>query len=107
MVEFEPWLAPCESNQAHDQAQAERMLSLGLRRLRLNAGQLAGSSKGQAEKQVLAWWLYGRTTVTRRWLAEQLQMGYETRVSQAVRWVESSRAHEVLEMKKRLEGCAL
>ena len=95
------------AHQAHDQAQAERMLSLGLRRLRLNAGQLAGSSKGQAEKQVLAWWVYGRTTVTRRWLAEQLQMGYETRVSQAVRWVESSRAHEVLEMKKRLEGCAL
>ncbi|SPE55055.1 hypothetical protein SBV1_2030008 [Verrucomicrobia bacterium] len=28
--------------------------------------------KGQIEKQVLAWWLYGRTTVARRWIAENL-----------------------------------
>jgi len=40
--------------------------------------------KGQTEKLVLAWWLYGQTTVRRRWVAEQLRMGYETRVSQAV-----------------------
>jgi hypothetical protein len=44
----------------------------------------------------------GRTTVTRRWIAEKLRVGYETRVSQAVSWVKSSRAREVVEMRTKL-----
>lgn len=87
---------------AHDQRQAERMLQIGTGLLGLDEGKLAGMPKGQTEKQVLAWWLYGRTTVTRRWIAENLMMGYETRVSQAVSQVEASRARDVMEMKQRL-----
>jgi hypothetical protein len=66
------------------------------------AGALYHVMKGQKEKQVLAWWLHGRTTVTRRWIAEHLKMGYETRVSQAVGWVESAPTREVLEIRKKL-----
>jgi hypothetical protein len=44
----------------------------------------------------------GRTTVTRRWIAEHLRMGYETRVSQAVGWVESGPTREVLGMREKL-----
>jgi hypothetical protein len=40
--------------------------------------------------------------VTRRWIAEHLKMGYATRVSQAVGWVESSPTREVLEIRKKL-----
>jgi len=87
---------------AHDQRQAERMLQLGTGRLGLRPGELARMTKGQRAKQVLAWWLHGPTTVTRRWIAEKLRMGYETRVSQAVSRVETSHAREVIEMKKRL-----
>ena len=68
-----------------------RMLAAGLRALGIRSGDLATLPKGQREKLVLAWWLYGQTTVRRRWVAEQLRMGYETRVSQAVSLVESSR----------------
>ena len=90
----------------HEQRQAERMLPLGMGSLSLGPGELAGMPKGQKQKQVLAWWLHGRTTVTRRWIAENLKMGYETRV-QTVSRVESSRAQDVLEMKRRLMGLSL
>ena len=36
--------------------------------------ELATPPKGRAEKQVLAWWLHGRTTATRRWIAEKLAL---------------------------------
>ena len=88
--------------QAHDQEQAERMVQQGMRLLGLRQEDLASTPKGQTEKQVLAWWLQGRTTVTRRWIAENLHMGYETRVNQAVSWVKSSRASDVAEMRKKL-----
>ena len=56
---------------------------------------------------MLAWWLYGQTTVRRRWVAEQLRMGYETRVSQAVSLVESSREPLMQEMKRKLNQCGI
>ena len=41
----------------------------------------------------------------RRWIAARLDMWYETRVSQAVSWVELSRLRAVVGMrKKRLES---
>jgi hypothetical protein len=78
------------------------MLEVGLRVLGLKEPDLANRPKGQKEKQVLAWWLHGRTTVTRRWIAGHLRMGYETRVSQAVGWVASGPTREVLEIRKKL-----
>ena len=92
---------------AHDQAQAQRMLEAGLGWLGVKESDLAKMPKGQAAKQVLAWWLYGRTTVTRRWLAERLKMGYETRVSQAVHWVESNRTRAVMDLRRKLTGNAI
>jgi hypothetical protein len=89
----------------HDQSRAEEMLSSGLAALGIRSEDLASLPKGQTEKLVLAWWLYGRTTVGRRWVAEQLAMGYETRVSQAVSLVESSRKVKINEMKRKLSRC--
>ena len=95
------------SAQAHDQGQAEGMSQKGMRLLGLKQADLARRAKGDRAKQVLAWWLYGRTTVSRRWVAEKLVMGSETRVSQAVRWVESNRAPAVVDMKTKLTKCHL
>jgi len=46
-----------------------RVLELGMKARRREMA-AAATPKGRAEKQVLAWWLHGRTTVTRRWIAE-------------------------------------
>jgi len=90
------------ARRAHDLAQARRMVQVGMGRLGLEEVDLAQTPKGQIEKQVLAWWLYGRTTAARRGIAENLKMGYESRVSQAVRAMESSQAPDVIKMKKKL-----
>ena len=72
-----------------------RMVEWGLRRLGVRKAALSYQPKGQAEKQVLAWWLHGQTTVGRRWIAKRLEMGYESRVSEAVSLVEGSRARNM------------
>jgi hypothetical protein len=81
------------------------MLEAGLAALGLCAADLSRLPKGQAEKLVLAWWLYGQTTVKRRWVAERLATGYVTRVSQAVSLVELSREGAEQEMKEKLNRC--
>ena len=65
---------------------------------------MAERPKGLAEKQVLAWWLRRRTTMGRRWVSERLWMGEESRVSRAVRLVETGRDGELASLKQRLLG---
>ena len=50
----------------------------------LSGAVLGELPRSAPEKQVLAWWLRERTTVSLRWLNERLAMGHYTRVSQAV-----------------------
>ena len=57
---------------------------------------------GEAEKQVLAWWLRQRTTAGRRWVSERLGMGEESGVSKAIRLVKESRNVELNRIKRRL-----
>ena len=90
------------AKRAHGEVEAERMLRKGMEVLGLKAEGLAGRHKGAAEKQVLAWWLRGRTTMGRRWVSERLRMGEESGVSRAVRWVEAGRGGELKRLKERL-----
>ena len=57
---------------------------------------------GEAEKQVLAWWLRQRTTAGRRWVSERLGMWEESGVSKAIRLVKESRNVELNTIKRRL-----
>jgi len=87
----------------HGQEQAERLLGLGLEVLGMEGVDLAQAAKGMAEKQVLAWWLCGRTTVRRRWVSERLGMGDESRVSQAIRRVQQPVDPGLARLKKQIE----
>jgi hypothetical protein len=93
-----------EARRAHDQEQAERMVEWGLGRLGVSRQELARTPKGLVEKQVLAWWLHGQTTARRRWIAEALRMGYESRVSQAISWVAANRTRKVVDLKRKLQA---
>ena len=70
----------------------------------LAAGGLPERPKGLAEKQVLAWWLRGRTTMGRRWISERLGMGEESGVSRAVRKVKVGRAGKPRTLNRRLQA---
>ncbi len=91
-----------EAKGAHGQAEAERLLALGLRVFGLRGAELSHLPKGMAQKRVLAWWLRERTTVARRWLSEQLRMGDESGVSLGIRLVKEGSDAELEKSRKRL-----
>ncbi len=71
----------------HDEAEAERLLQAGLKRLGLTENALPGMPKGAEEKAILAWYLRKHTTVGRAWIAQRLSMGDESRITKLVRAV--------------------
>jgi hypothetical protein len=72
------------ARRAHDETEARILLIKGLKALGLSKNEAVALPKGAAEKTTLAWWLRERTTVSLRWVSEELAMGHHTRVSQAV-----------------------
>ena len=58
-------------------------------RQRWDCARKARAPKNLLEKQVLAWWLRQRTTVSRRWISQRLGMGEESGVTRAVRKVKT------------------
>jgi REP element-mobilizing transposase RayT len=72
------------ARETHDTAAAERMLVKGFAALGIKPADLADLPLAAPEKVALAWWLRRRTAVSLRWVAERLQMGHYTRVTQAV-----------------------
>jgi hypothetical protein len=75
---------------------------VGLKALGLSAGELAALSKGAPEKTALAWWLRERTTVSLRWVSQELAMGHYTRVSQAVSRLQRKPGMKLERLKRRL-----
>jgi hypothetical protein len=64
---------------------------------------LEGKAKGTLEKQVLRWWLRRKTVVTRKWVSEKLAMGDLSRVTSAVRKMNSRKESELRRWKMKLE----
>jgi hypothetical protein len=83
------------------------LLALGLEVMGMAGVDLEQSAKGMAEKQVLAWWLCGRTTVRRRWVSEPLGMRDESRVSQAIRAVKRPADPRLAKLKAKIEKADL
>jgi putative transposase len=90
------------ARRAHGEAGARRLLAVGLKALGLSARELAALSKGAPEKTALAWWLRERTTVSLRWVSQELAMGHYTRVSQAVSRLQRKPGRKLGRLKRRL-----
>ena len=87
----------------HGQGQARRLLGAGLLALGMKGHDLQQEAKGMAEKEILAWWLCRRTTVSRRWVSEQLDMGHESRVSLAIRRVQAAADPHLAKLRGQIE----
>ena len=88
-----PWL-PIMTNKDGD----GWTIKLGVGDFELHEG-----AKGMPEKQALAWWINHTTTVARRWVGEQLRMGDESRVSQAIRPISAGRDRTLAKLTARFE----
>jgi hypothetical protein len=93
-----------EAKREHGEAEADRLVRLGLPLVGLGESDLAVLPKGGIEKQVLAWWLCQHTVVGRRWVSERLNMGDESRVTQALRRTKAAPEPAVEALKERLES---
>lgn len=91
-----------ESAKLHDEAEALRLLSAGLRLLKIKAEALEGMRKNAPEKQALAWYLRSRTIVSNQWLTEHLHCGHACNVSAFVGNVKRTTGGHLAELRKTL-----
>ena len=89
----------------HDEHAADELLGQGLGVLDLSADDLKSLNKSDARKQVLAWFLRSRTSVSTAWVAEQLCMGHRVNVSRAMAIVRDSDDNGLVEIKDRVLKC--
>jgi REP element-mobilizing transposase RayT len=94
------------ARQAHDEQAAAKWLRLGLAALDLRPADLGGMLKGAPEKAVLAAWLRQRTTASLGWIAERLDMGHESRVSQAVGRMRHRPGRKFKQLQRKLVAVA-
>ena len=76
-----PWPFNGAERQEIGEARAERLVKAGLRALGWTEKELSRRAKGDKEKVALARQLRAETTMTLRWIADRLQMGSWTYVS--------------------------
>ena len=75
--------------------EAEGQLQGALKALGWNEADVVAGAKRSTRKQVMAWWLRSRTVVGRRWIAERLRMGHDSRVAWAVGAVRKAKSGEL------------
>ena len=91
------------AQRAHGAAAAEKLLVAGLAAFGLSRQDLAELPKSAPEKTVLAWWLRERTTVSLRWVSQELAMGHYTRVTQAVSRLKRKPGKKLEKLKRQLQ----
>jgi len=92
-----------EAVRRHDEREAEDLIRLGLEALGLSEGELSALAKGDPRKCALAWLAHTRTTVSHRWLAERLRMGYPSNMTVYIDTVRRARDGPAVAAKKRLQ----
>lgn len=86
--------------QSHDERAAERIVTNGLKALKLTPKQLRELRKGAPEKMVMAWKIRSHTTVSRQWIADRLFMGHVTRITTAVREVRAAKRGNLARLRE-------
>ena len=88
--------------QCHNERQAEQLKAKALRLVALTEASLKTLPKGSVEKEVLAWYIHGRTMVSNEWLSEQLHGGHPGNIPRYVKAVDTSKDKAVISLKKAL-----
>ena len=83
---------------------ATELLAAGLKAVGLARKELATTRKTDPRKQAVAWLLRKNTTVGNRWVSNQLNMGHEVNVSQAVRLIAEAKAGQRARLRKVVAG---
>jgi putative transposase len=95
-----------EQRRAHDEYEAERLLSAALTALNMTEDELLALRYNRPEKQSVVWLLKSHTTVSGVWLADRLRMGSRANVSRALMAVSRGTEANHKALKKKMTQCA-
>ncbi len=91
-----------QQRRAHDEMEAERLLKQALDAFGLEEPELQLMKSTRSEKQVIAWLLKKRTTVTVVWIASRLGMGHRTSASRAISEIEHAVSGEKKQLREKM-----
>ncbi len=91
-----------EEIHCHNERQAEKLLSSGIKVLGLSHASLQAMPKGARQKQVLAWLIRTRTTVSNEWVSHHLFSGHPDGVSRFVSRIGMTEDKSLIAMKKKV-----
>ena len=94
-----------EQRRAHNELEAERLLTKALHVMNLTEDELLSMRSNQSEKQAVAWLLKQHTTATGVWISARLGMGDRSNVSRALSAVTHAADPERKRWKKRMTQC--
>ncbi|MEI7850196.1 MAG: transposase [Kiritimatiellales bacterium] len=92
-----------EETTQHDTLDAQRLFDRSLKRLKLNTVGLEKLKKSDPRKKAIAWVIRKNTHVRNEWIAQQVQMGCVSNMSQYVREVETAQEGCLCELKEMLK----
>ena len=87
----------------HDVLDAERIFRSALSSFSLSESNLAGLRKNDPRKKAIAWLIRKNTSVRNEWIAERVQMGCVSNMSQYVREIDESKSGSLYDLKKTLK----
>ena len=87
----------------HDALDADRIFRSALLAFSLSESELEGLRKNDPRKKAIAWQIRKNTSVRNEWIAERVQMGCVSNMSQYVRQVDESKSDVLYELKKILK----
>ncbi|RKX38994.1 MAG: hypothetical protein DRP64_14860, partial [Verrucomicrobia bacterium] len=91
-----------EQVKKHDEREAQRLLSDGLVKLKLDVADLSALKKGDARKKVVAWVIRNNTSVRNEWIVQQLHMGRASNLARYVKEVDEATEGRLWKLRKMM-----
>lgn len=92
-----------DETRSHDTLEARRLLDDSLKRLGLNSVDFGKLKKSDPRKKVIAWRIRKSTSVKNEWIAQSVQMGCVSNMSNFVSQVEQADEGPLLSLKETLK----
>ncbi len=86
--------------QIHDERAAGRLLSKCLELIGIRAEQLQCMQKCDPRKKLMAWMIRRKTSVSNRWICENLAMGHVSNLARYINDIEESNDEEVVRLRE-------
>ncbi len=89
----------------HNERESLRLLSIGLKQLRLTSESLESLPKGAPEKKALIWYIRSKTTASNGWLSEHIFCGHPGNIPRYINAVKDKKSNTLNRLVKGLFKC--